>query len=197
MSRVRDQTVYDARRRDIIAAAAAAFREVGYATATLDMVAERLGVTKAAVYYYYHKKEELLLAICEQAVEAGVGTLREHDPEESVRQQFERFLDAHIREILGNFTVWSVYFHETGIRKGAQAKKIVARQHEIEDRLEALIRHGVEIGEFRQVDPHLVIVGVFGMTNSLYRWYKPLNTSAEELVRGFSDLILSGILPKS
>ena len=197
MSRVRDQTVYDARRRDIIAAAAAAFREVGYATATLDMVAERLGVTKAAVYYYYHKKEDLLLAICEQAVEAGVGTLREHDPEEAVSQQFERFLDAQIREILENFTVWSVYFHEAGIRKGAQAKKIVARQHEIEDRLEALIRHGVEIGEFRQVDPHLVIVGVFGMTNSLYRWYKPLNISAEELVRGFTDLILSGILPKS
>lgn len=48
------------RRDAILDAALAAFAEVGYGQATLNDVADRLGVTKGCLYHYFESKEQLL-----------------------------------------------------------------------------------------------------------------------------------------
>ena len=49
---------------EIVRAAATAFGEVGYRTATLEAIAERAGVSKVTLYRYVSSKEELLYEIC-------------------------------------------------------------------------------------------------------------------------------------
>ncbi|MEH6718526.1 MAG: TetR/AcrR family transcriptional regulator [Aurantimonas endophytica] len=52
----------------ILAAAAAAFRAHGFAAASIDDVARRLGATKGLVYHYYRSKNELFLDVCQRGM---------------------------------------------------------------------------------------------------------------------------------
>ena len=56
-------------RARVIAAAMELFAEHGVSGTSLQMIAEHLGVTKAAVYYQFHAKEEIVLAVLEEALE--------------------------------------------------------------------------------------------------------------------------------
>ncbi|WAP70184.1 TetR/AcrR family transcriptional regulator [Jiella pelagia] len=60
-------------RRRIISAAAEIFAERGFAAASIDEVARRLGATKGLVYHRYRSKGELLADVCE----SGLKSLRE------------------------------------------------------------------------------------------------------------------------
>jgi AcrR family transcriptional regulator len=55
------------RERQILDAAVAVFTERGYANASMDAVAERVGVTKPVLYTHFGSKEGLLLACITQA----------------------------------------------------------------------------------------------------------------------------------
>jgi len=89
------------RERQILDAALAVFAERGYATATMDAVAERVGVTKPVLYTHFGSKEGLLLA-CVARVRAelleatSTAAFSADGPEEMLRRgtlAFFRFLD--------------------------------------------------------------------------------------------------------
>ena len=52
-------------RKKIVTEASAVFMAKGYSAATMDEIASRLGVTKAAIYQYYGGKTELFAAVAE------------------------------------------------------------------------------------------------------------------------------------
>ncbi|TFF25329.1 TetR/AcrR family transcriptional regulator [Jiella endophytica] len=55
-------------RRRILTAAAEIFAERGFATASIDEVARRLGATKGLVYHRYRSKGELFADVCEDGL---------------------------------------------------------------------------------------------------------------------------------
>jgi AcrR family transcriptional regulator len=55
-------------RARVLAAALELFAVNGVAGTSLQMIADHLGVTKAAVYYQFHAKEDIVLAVIEDAV---------------------------------------------------------------------------------------------------------------------------------
>lgn len=63
-------------RQQIRAVALELFAEQGYEKTSLREIAERLGVTKAAVYYHYRTKEEILTSLLEEHL-AGMDALVE------------------------------------------------------------------------------------------------------------------------
>ena len=63
-------------RQQIRAVALELFAEQGYEKTSLREIAERLGVTKAAVYYHYRTKEEILSSLLDEHL-AGMDALVE------------------------------------------------------------------------------------------------------------------------
>ncbi|WP_200814898.1 TetR/AcrR family transcriptional regulator [Blastococcus haudaquaticus] len=53
----------------VLDAALELFSEHGFAGTSLQDIADRLGVTKAAVYYHFHSKDDLLLALVEPVID--------------------------------------------------------------------------------------------------------------------------------
>ena len=81
-------------REQIRAVALEMFAERGYAGTSLREIAERLGVTKAALYFHFRTKEEILTAILRGYLD-GIATLvaaAEAEPRSPERQ--ERLLRA-------------------------------------------------------------------------------------------------------
>jgi len=84
------------RERQILDAAAAVFAERGYQAASMDSVAERVGVTKPVLYDHFGSKEGLLLAciararaeLLEVTTKAAAGA---SSPEDMVRSGFLAF----------------------------------------------------------------------------------------------------------
>ncbi|MEL6980453.1 MAG: helix-turn-helix domain-containing protein [Pseudomonadota bacterium] len=55
--------------REILAAAAALFSELGFEGASLDAVAKRMGATKGRVYHYFRSKTALFCAVYQDAMD--------------------------------------------------------------------------------------------------------------------------------
>jgi AcrR family transcriptional regulator len=86
------------RERQILDAASAVFAERGYQAASMDAVAERVGVTKPVLYDHFGSKEGLLLACIARArtellevTTKAAGSAS--NPEDMVRRGFRAFFD--------------------------------------------------------------------------------------------------------
>src|SRR3954470_2792170 len=64
-----------ARTSALLAAAAETFAARGYEAATMDEIAERVGLSKGALYYRYKTKEDLFLALVDERCAAYVAQL--------------------------------------------------------------------------------------------------------------------------
>jgi AcrR family transcriptional regulator len=60
------------RREAIMDAALSAFSDLGYTQATLNDVADRLGVTKGCLYHYFESKEQLLVELIRDRISCAV-----------------------------------------------------------------------------------------------------------------------------
>ncbi|HVV08105.1 TetR/AcrR family transcriptional regulator [Amycolatopsis sp.] len=81
-------------RRRIMEAAMADVADAGYAHATMKSIAERAGLTSAAIYHYFRSKQELVLAVLTASVDEVVARLDEAThPEGTLRQRFTALLD--------------------------------------------------------------------------------------------------------
>lgn len=86
------------RERQILDAATAVFTERGYQAASMDAVAERVGVTKPVLYDHFGSKEGLLLASVartrqELLTETTKAVAGASQPEDMVRRGFRAFFD--------------------------------------------------------------------------------------------------------
>ena len=84
--------------RRTIAAALELFADHGVSGTSLQMIADALGVTKAAVYHQFNTKNEIVLAVCEDQfadLEAAVETAEQMRPREAARA----FLLEHVIDV--------------------------------------------------------------------------------------------------
>src|SRR3954462_7697224 len=80
----------------LLDAAAQAFAEGGFEATTMDVIAERVGLTKGALYYRYRTKEDLFLALLDERCARYEAEL-ERTPAEGWGGFAEQFL-AVVRE---------------------------------------------------------------------------------------------------
>src|SRR5689334_23027214 len=90
-------------RERIIEGAAQAFAEQGYRQITIDVIAERLGLSKGAIYLYFKSKEELFVAIYTNQMERQLRSIREsYQPADRVMLKLEKVLDEFIKLLLNH-----------------------------------------------------------------------------------------------
>jgi AcrR family transcriptional regulator len=80
------------------------FNEQGYDKTSLREIAERLGVTKAALYYHFERKEDILLELHLKLHALGRGILERLDSvdESAALAAWPGMIDEFIDEVLAN-----------------------------------------------------------------------------------------------
>ena len=163
------------RKQKVLTEATGVFHRKGYRTATLDDVALRLGVTKAALYYYFSSKEAILSTIYIQAIDNALEHARliealDAPPPEKLRS----FLKSHVQHvIIDNLPVFAVFFSEENQLPDEHLQEIRRAKREYNRVVEELINQGVVQGHFRPADPAFMANCLLGLCNSLYHWYRP------------------------
>jgi AcrR family transcriptional regulator len=183
-------------RDQILRTAADCFRERGYRATTLDDIAARLGMSKATLYAYFRAKEAMLAAISRETIEAfthGLGLVLDSDlsPEDKLR----RIVREHVRFVIANRSFLTVFFSEESSLPPRFARALAAQKDRYDKGVEAVIADGIRRGVFRDVPPRLVVFGLLGMLNWLYKWYNPRGRwGAEEISSAFLAMVEGGLL---
>lgn len=99
-SRSRERHTPEVRRAEILDGALAVFSERGYARATLNDVADRVGVTKGCVYHHFASKEQLLLALIRDRTAESV---QRADEERAKAGTEDESLDVHLKRLWQHF----------------------------------------------------------------------------------------------
>ncbi len=179
----------------IIDTSAQVFAQRGYhATGIMELCAAN-DLGKGALYHYIGSKEELLAAIHNRVMdEVMAGAERVAEAGGSPSQQLA-MLGDEILDVIHRYPdhVW-VFLHEFPALTGERAEEFRVRRRDYERRVEAVLRAGVETGEFRDLDPRLTALAWLGMHNYTYLWLKPGGSlSARDVAKPFAEIFMGGI----
>ncbi|HEY0640869.1 MAG TPA: TetR family transcriptional regulator [Pseudonocardiaceae bacterium] len=122
------------RERQMVRVAEQVFAERGYQAASMDEIAERVGVSKPMLYAYFGSKEGLLLA-CMRRARNGLRevTLAAIAEGGSPRELLRRGLEAHFRFIDAHKPAWAVLRAETALvgEAAAEVEQVRSQQAEL------------------------------------------------------------------
>jgi AcrR family transcriptional regulator len=184
---------------EIVRAAAAAFGDVGYRTATLETIAERAGLSKVTLYRYVGSKEELLSLVVERIIgefQRGLGRIvAERRPADDT---LRRIVHYQVELLAEHLPFLTVFFSEESGLPAPMAARAQRAKREYDQAIERVVRDGVEAGLLRDLPPRLVVFGLLGMCNWLHKWYRPDGKrSAAEIADVFVALLERGYLAQA
>ncbi len=188
-------TKWELRRQAIIDTSAHVFARRGYhATGIMELCAAN-DLGKGALYHYIGSKEELLAAIHDRVMdEVLLGADRVAEAGGRPTDQLA-MLGDELLDVIHRYPdhVW-VFLHEFPALTGSRAERFRGRRREYESHVEAVLRAGVESGEFRDIDPWLTARAWLGMHNYTYLWLKPGGRlSARSVAKPFAEIFLCGV----
>jgi AcrR family transcriptional regulator len=172
----------------------------GFHVATLDDVAEELGVTKPAIYYYARSKDELLSACAQMALEVLEAALDNTAmPSAGPVERLRRFFAFYAQTICEDFGRCLVLTEPRDLAPASRKTNIAARRA-LNRGVRDIIREGVEAGVFRPCDDLALASALFDAFNGLARWFDPKgSTPLPKMTEQYLDIFLYGVTtaPKS
>jgi AcrR family transcriptional regulator len=193
------------RPQEIIEAAFAEFSRNGYATTTLDQIAERAGVTKGTIYVYFESKEHLFISMVREFTKPTMETVQDmfktHDGSTAdlLRAQFS-FIYEHLvedrrrREVVRMLIAEAPRFPELADRYHAEILRPCL------DMLRQAIQRGVDRGEIRNsaiIEQPQVVIGPIALVDvwmMLFDDRQPLDLKA--YFDAHLDMVLNGVLAR-
>jgi AcrR family transcriptional regulator len=190
------------RRRDqeVVDTAAQIFFERGYTEASVQDIADALGMLKGSLYYYIDTKEDLLFRVLEQVHDEVDAIMQDAVAREDVTplERLSVYVKALVLHITANLPRMSVYYHDIDRLGPDRHEVVIKRRRGHQDFVTRLIEEAQKAGEADPgVDARLTGDFVFGAVIWTYRWYKPRGRYRREAIAdACADFILNGITGK-
>lgn len=184
------------REEQVRAAALRLFKEKGYHATSMRDIASAVGINKGSLYSYIKTKEDLLIPVFEQAMGVLLAEIEQLTADSSLTptMRLKRAIHAHVSAVANNLDVLTVYLSEwrqlateSLATNRMQRERYAALFHDI-------LRDGIAASEFRPMDSRIVMLGMIGMCNYLFRWYRPdgrlePDQIADELI----EMVMQGV----
>jgi TetR/AcrR family transcriptional regulator len=182
------------KRQAIIREAAKVFNRRGSHGTTLDDVAERLGVTKTALYRYVQNKNDLLFACHEEAMEIAREAMDRGEAQGSTGLEKIRIgMKGYLREMIGAMGVPVLILEENALT-GESAAKIFALRDAFETRMRRLVEEGIADGSIVPLNPKLAIFMLLGAVHWVTKWYSPKGPwTADDVSDALMELVVRGL----
>ena len=191
-----DGVAIGTREDQVRAAALRLFKEKGYHATSMRDIANAVGINKGSLYGYIRAKEDLLIPVFERAMGVLLEEIEEitADASLSPTERLKRAIHAHVTAVADNLDVLTVYLSEWR----QLATESLATNRRQRERYAALFHNilcdGVASGEFRPMDTGIVMLGMIGMCNYLFRWYRPEGRlSPDQIADELIDMLMSGV----
>jgi AcrR family transcriptional regulator len=184
----------------ILDEAAELFGAGGYDKSSLNEVADRLGVTKAAVYHYFPTKQAIYDGIIVRTLEGLIAHVRsEVEARSDAGAKLRSFMVSHAGYFEKHY--WSfvcMLVGYGGMANPSLKSEAIQMRGEYEKILRGILRDGIASGAFRSVDVTISSHSVLSMLNWMVRWFKPNGPrTAASFAEEYYDLITHGLTAES
>ncbi len=187
----------ESKREAVLATAAQLFLEKSYARTSLNDVAEKLNITKPALYHYFRNKEEILI----ECYRLGTGMIGEilNDIAAHCGSGFDKveaFIYSYVNVLTVNFGRCVMRLDQGDLSPDALAE-VRAYKRKIDRRLRSFIQEGIGDGSIAPCDPKITAFAIAGAVNWICMWYEPNGPlTPEEIAAQFTQTLTRGIAPK-
>ena len=189
----------------ILSAAVESFGDHGFELTKWASVADKVGIGQTALYHYFESKVHCLLTIMSTELERSASRFErvvseEEAPVDQLRGAVRAAFDVTPQEVLQMRILQS---HMDLLATPRQSEREEAeREHarelvrKVEDNWTALIKRGIEAGDFADRDPEQTSRAVLALVVSVWRWYRTGGPTTLEETRDFiSDAVLRLVGP--
>jgi AcrR family transcriptional regulator len=138
-------------------------------------IASEVGINKGSLYSYIRSKEDLLIPVFERSMGLLVTRMEAIEADASLgpTERLRRAIHAHITTVAEHLDELTVYLSEwRQLRTDSLAKNREQRER-YAAMFHTILQDGVAAGEFRPMDTRIAMLGMIGMCNYLFRWYRP------------------------
>lgn len=174
-------------RQGVLEVAVAAFNEFGYDATSMGTLAERLGLSKSAVYHHFGSKAQLLEAALDEALSGLEGVLTEPGATSGTEAaRLAHVLRRAVEVLIERLPYVTLLLRLRGNTEVERAA--LGRRREFDHAVTALVVAARGAGDLRaDIDPAIAERLLFGMINSIAEWYRP--GGAEDASRLAADVL--------
>lgn len=160
----------------ILAVAVAAFNEHGYDATSIGMLAERLGLSKSAIYHHFGSKDQILDLALDAALSGLEAVVDDPLPasavEASAVARLEHVLRGAVHVLIAQLPAVTLLLRVRGNTE--VERRALTRRRAFDRRITALVSEAQAEGALRaDMDASVVARLTFGMINSIVEWYRP------------------------
>jgi TetR/AcrR family transcriptional regulator, cholesterol catabolism regulator len=182
-----------ARRSELTREAAKLFARKGYHGTSIGDIAEALGVQKGSLYAHIASKEDLLYETMREGAAAFHAALDAIPEELPATEKIRLALRGHLRVVVEQLDVATVFVQEWRYLKGPRRDEIVAERRRYEERIRDLFREGRELSELRaDLDEAIAGLLLLSAANWAYTWLQA-GRDTDELADRFYALLVDGM----
>lgn len=175
------------------------FEKQGYASTSVQSVADAAGLTKGGFYHHFDSKGEMLRAIHDDFIGDQLNRARavmakaDITTETRLRMLIEDVLLATMSQYKAEI---AVYLQERRFLPEDLFKDIQKKRDEFERYFVQVIEDGVAEGVFRDLGPARVIAfGIIGMSSWTYTWFDLSGKlTAKQIGAMYSEMISGGLI---
>jgi TetR/AcrR family transcriptional regulator, cholesterol catabolism regulator len=182
------------RSEEVVKAAIKVFNEKGYASASIQDVADSVGVLKGSLYHYIESKEELLARVFEWSDRESFALMEESRKlDVTAVERLHWFARSWSLWYLENIERAAIYVNEWKHLTGTRLKKVVKTRHEYEQRVAEMIEDVKESGEASSdLDVRYACFFILTAVNGLPTWYRRRGPDpAEQIAEVYADMIVA------
>ncbi|WP_404430643.1 TetR/AcrR family transcriptional regulator [Microbacterium lacus] len=180
--------------RQILEVAVAVFNEQGYDATSVAALADRLGLSKSAMYHHFDSKEQLLSLALDEALGSLEGVLQQ--PGARAGDAGERLgfvLQGAVTVLVDKLPFVTLLLRVRG--NSDVERDALERRRAFDHQVTVMVRAAQEEGSVRDdVEASIATRLLFGMVNSLVEWYRPTGPeSAADLADDVLTIALDGL----
>lgn len=172
------------------------FAEKGYDATSIEEITATVGVAKGTLYYHFSSKEEIFNFLVEEGMKLLKNSI------EIKTSKFDNSIDKLKAIILIEIKVLAKYENLITIILnqfwGTEARNLSCQKYVLDytQTIEEIINAGIEKGEIKNINPHILASTIFSLTYSILVYKiksgKPINV--QELYNEYQNIIVNGLL---
>lgn len=187
------------RRAEVRATAARLIRQHGYAAATMDLLADEVGLNKGTLYHYYPSKSAILVELLSDQLDATLKIVSEVPETGTATERLRELVRLQVEHVSTQQDELVVFMQELPWMEqhlsADEAADLRQRIQSYERFMKQLLTLGMQTGEFRQLNPVIVMSSVVGILAYVPNWFRGSNRkSRAALVEELTTFIMRGVL---
>jgi TetR/AcrR family transcriptional regulator len=178
------------KREAVLQAAVSAFNRKGFSKTSLDDIAQKLGVTKTALYYYFPTKNALLAACFDRAMQVASASLAAGKQEgRNGREKLILMLRHYLETMTGELSECLLLTEEHSFESN-ERRELIKERDNLERQLRDLVEQGISDGSIVPCNPKLTIFLMLGAVNWVPKWFSRNGPWTNvEVAKGISDML--------